>query len=1137
MSSAGQTILTIGGAVAGFFLGGPIGALRGAALGYSLGGALFQDPIHVEGPKLSDLRVTGGEYGQPIPWLKGHPGGIAGQYWWNSDRRQRSHTSTVDGGGKGTAPDQVQTTYTWDFDVLVGLSANPLVTITRIFDQGELIWTNLLGSSPESLAASVATERWKRMTIYPGHDDQLPDPVYEAAVGSDLAVAYRGRGSVFFEEFQCIDGAIPNLTFEIQMGGEPDTLTIVPFYTLPDDTHWTIALSQTSKIVPTNDGRKMWFSLTPEYDNGWYQGGRRVGLYDHSTHTYNYITPDLNRPIALVSNGITFNDRVWAVWDTGSGLVNGGAAMCFHTNGNYYDVGVPSSFLNSNGSMGVSEVVEARVTGIDNSGGAKLFYTRQRLSTSQLRYSKDLTAFGDNGDWAGAGLDLGTAGNAGFNSYFLHGANRIIDRIYFDTRSGQNGIAWVHPVANTVTIIRAMPDTGFTPPKGVVGWDGNIYVADYPSRPSYLLKLDRDGALLDEVDTGITINDILDDRFGNLFIRASNNTVHWYEKLSLTFKSSVALLAASDTIIGDNSYYGFGAFVANSAVGDTEDIRLLLSPNQNTPDTLENVVRALCLRAGLREDQFDVSELASITRPVHGLVLSQVAPTRQALDLLMSTYFFQMVVSDKVYFVPRGGAPVVTIPYEDLGASDSENRPQSLEIKELGELEIPAKYAMTHWNMDDDYQLDTQQDDRIISSSETTSPVQVPLVFTPPIAKSIVQTWKMDQWASRFTVPISVGPKYAALEPADVIRVVAKDGTTLRFRVNRREDAYPMYELELSMDDPTVLQNQGITSVDYTPSLDVDAPSDTVMYLLDIPILRDFDNDAGPYVATRGSVIPHPGSFIYKSTDDLSYSPVETVSDSTVSGTCTTILGNYSGPPIFDLGNSVTVNVGIGILASATRETLLADPTVNVMVIGDEIIQFMNAALISPGVYKLTHLLRGLRGTEWARSGHIASERAVKLQTAGLRRLHDANSAIGASYYYRGVTIGRKLTTASPVLFTNLGVGLRPFSPSDLRASYNVGTGDITLTPFRRSRLATRGLSTTGQSIPLGEETETYRIEVYSDGTFTTIERTIDFTGTSVVYTNAQQTADFGSVQTTLHLRCYQMSAVVGASKPLEIRV
>jgi hypothetical protein len=160
-------------------------------------------------------------------------------------------------------------------------------------------------------------------------------------------------------------------------------------------------------------------------------------------------------------------------------------------------------------------------------------------------------------------------------------------------------------------------------------------------------------------------------------------------------------------------------------------------------------------------------------------------------------------------------------------------------------------------------------------------------------------------------------------------------------------------------------------------------------------------------------------------------------------------------------------------------------------------------------------------------TGHAANERVVWLRTLGMRRIVPTNAELGIDKYYRGVTVGRSYTTAGTQTFADTAVGLKPFSPFALRAARD-GSGNITLTWQRRTRLAVRMVGALGISVPLGEESESYEIDIYALGSPTAVVRTLTATTTSVAYSAADQTSDFGAPQSSILASVRQMSAVVG---------
>jgi hypothetical protein len=111
---------------------------------------------------------------------------------------------------------------------------------------------------------------------------------------------------------------------------------------------------------------------------------------------------------------------------------------------------------------------------------------------------------------------------------------------------------------------------------------------------------------------------------------------------------------------------------------------------------------------------------------------------------------------------------------------------------------------------------------------------------------------------------------------------------------------------------------------------------------------------------------------------------------------------------------------------------------------------------------------------------------------------------------------------------SNTAKGLKPLSPVHLKGSRN-GVGDLTITWKRRTRIG--GGWRDNAEVPLGETSEFYEVEILNG---VAVVRTVAASSPAITYTAAQQTADFGSVQTAIAVRVYQLSATVGRGTPLE---
>jgi hypothetical protein len=550
---------------------------------------------------------------------------------------------------------------------------------------------------------------------------------------------------------------------------------------------------------------------------------------------------------------------------------------------------------------------------------------------------------------------------------------------------------------------------------------------------------------------------------------------------------------------------------------------------------LDDVVSTLCTDAGLTAGQIDVTALSALS--VVGVPLTTDAPQRATLEALAAAYYFEAVESDKLYFRTRGGAVAASITSDDMAAAEdaaSEETPVALERG--NDVEVPARWAVQYINADDDYQAGSVYSDRAVAQSADTRQMQLGLVLTPSRAQGLADTAALEARVAASRVSVQLSDKRPQLEPTDVLTLTDEQGISYRARITQETYAAGVRSLEGVLDDASVLASSGTTQAS-TPSVTVAPPARTELLsytMLDIPLLRDADDTPGHYAAMRAATSGRwPGATLYISADNTTFSEVGTVTRQATGGETTTALGTWAGGNTFDETSTVTVDIGAGnTLASSTRDALLAGHT-NAMLVGDEIIQFRTATYVSSGVYTLSGLLRGRRGTEWAQSGHAVGERVVLLADNGILRVDLAQAEVGLARYYKPVTIGRALSTVLAGQFTSTSARQLPFSPTDGRVARDT-SNDATITWRRRTRLSHRLLAA-GIDPPLGETAEAYEVAVYASGAFATVVRTISAATASASYTAAQQTADGLTPGATLYLRIYQISAAVGRGYSLEV--
>lgn len=1059
--------LTVVGQVVGAYFGGPIGGAIGGSIGGFIGGEI-DGPQSAQGPRITDLKVTTSSYGTPIPYVEGHPR-ISGNIIWASSKREIA--TTTNQGGKGSDTTTDVTTYTYEIDLLILLTANPIAGVTRVWSNSKLVYTTLATSDALSILASQTTPAWSELLVYTGGASQLPDPTYEVAVGVGNAPAYRGRGTIMLRGLQLgSSGQMPNLTFEVASNVVASSVTATV------STPTGAWFPNSGPVFADATGITVHIG---NWNNGWASTGVEVWRYSFDGSS------DLLAQYSVVSSTNTprgIADAAVYVISNGS-FGGGGTGWRVYGAPNYLGAGSDTQVV-------ATVLMDAVLPEVLGGQDARFAYR-----------SGVLVLAGKNG------------GSASKTIYKLTGTGQI-------SAQSSGLAAWVQSLAITPTAIWGLVDGG-----------GSMYQLD-PASLALQATL--------STPTSTSVAELLVNSLGELFYATVTSL---YVHLGA---GSWQLLTAGLGAAGVGDQFLSGTTLTANAVLARSVISYKLTgslPSSTTravslnvltftPGTelLSNVASRLCLRAGLTAPQFNVTALAA--KNVTGFAIGQMSSTRQVLEILSGAYLFEAVESAGVLkFVLRGGASSATIPYAAMGASVS-GPAEVLPLNRRNDDEAPKQAVIRYQNALDDYQDGSESSDRLVGYGTGVQVIEVPMVLTPTEAKALADVAIMDIAARSMSVgPIALNRDYAIVEPTDVITVTDVDGSTFRARVVKLTESGGLRTAEAVLDNASILSSvAGTTSTGYTDSTSIAAPADTVLQLMDIAILRDADNSVGFYAAAKGSTSAYPGSRLYGGLDGLSYTERDTFTESAVIGTCTTTLGNYSGANVFDWANALTVDVGTGVLASDTRDNLLTLGVNAALVGNNEIIQFLTATLVSAGVYTLTGLLRGRRGTEWAMTGHAAAERFVLLQLSGLRRVANTTDEIGALRYYKGVTFGRALSTATQKTLTNSAAGLKPWAPVDLRGSRDA-SANLTLTWSRRTRLATNFTSGT---VPLGEATESYVIEVYSSSTFVTLKRTITSATPAAGYLASEQTTDFGATQSTVWVKVYQVSALVGRGYALQ---
>lgn len=410
---------------------------------------------------------------------------------------------------------------------------------------------------------------------------------------------------------------------------------------------------------------------------------------------------------------------------------------------------------------------------------------------------------------------------------------------------------------------------------------------------------------------------------------------------------------------------------------------------------------------------------------------------------------------------------------------------------------IPSEVSVTYYDVARDYQAGLQRASRGGASSRADQR-SLAAALDAGMAKAIAEHRLATLWTGRATATANLPISRLVIRPGSHLRISERPGL---WKVARSSLERMVTTLELVQVPQHPLG--GVLSASAgQPVIQPDRPhGPTTLVLLDLP-LGDDPASGRPQllVAAAGAEEGWRRAELTASYDGGgSWEAAGSTAAPAVIGSTLSVLAE-GGSALIDARGSVQVMLLNESMWLEGRSDAALAGGANLALLGNELIQFGDAEPLGGGAFRLSRLLRGRRGTEWASGTHVSGEAFVLIERQSLAVLEPPPGAVGGEVRLIGHGIGD--AEAGIMLSLNLtGEALRPPSPVHLRAVRR-SSGDIDIRWVRRSRQGWTWGS--GNDTPLGEETERYRLTLSSAG----FERAVTLSAPAYIYTFAEQAAD-----------------------------
>lgn len=580
----------------------------------------------------------------------------------------------------------------------------------------------------------------------------------------------------------------------------------------------------------------------------------------------------------------------------------------------------------------------------------------------------------------------------------------------------------------------------------------------------------------------------------------------------------------------------------------------LLDRNSQIPVDVRFIVQDLAERVGIPSSKVDLTLLNSDT--LTGYLIENPTSARKVVEQLCQLFMFDVVESDyRLKAISRGRSSMLTIPQQDLAVIDNDTQDYYSETR-TQEINLPQTVVVSYINSDKDYEVNSQHYRRPrspmpVMQSRDKLELNLPMAMVADKAKQLAHKICMSLWSERINYEVMLPWKYLPYDPADVIKFVMDDGLTWVARMMKMDlganfsiEAQGVTQTPASYTSVAVAGNMGGTI-----SIPSPWPPVTEAVAFNVPYLSDDDDlgvskwgyyyGAGAYsrglkaavvefrlagldwdlvgIAQQelvwGSVldpVPEPkwGSF---ATDDV---------------TKITLLPSY---PYED-------EAGLTYGWESIPESQWPS-TKNMIIIGEEIIQFRDVEIQPGGAVVISHLIRGCRGTEEASYRHAEGEKFCVV-TEGIILKQEDFARIKQMFMFRSFST----YTLNPPFRTDVfmdGATHMPWAPNYIRRA-NSGSS-VRISWDRRTRIGGAMVGGTG-SVPLNEESLLYEVYILEepydpdffdpDNPSTYVRSYLNVTRAYVDYTSAQKTEDGFVNADPLHVVIFQLNANVGRGFP-----
>jgi hypothetical protein len=507
-----------------------------------------------------------------------------------------------------------------------------------------------------------------------------------------------------------------------------------------------------------------------------------------------------------------------------------------------------------------------------------------------------------------------------------------------------------------------------------------------------------------------------------------------------------------------------------------------------------------------------------------GAVIERPMSARDALEPIARAFSLDLVERGSTLVLSTPAAPaILALTGDDL--VEAEGQAQA-SITRTEDSALPLELSLAFAETEADFRTTAVSSRRLAGRSHRVSSLALAVAADPAEMAVRAETLLQRLWTAQDRATFTLPPSLIRLEPGDQLALTL-EGRTHRLALIALEGT-GLRQAEAISTAPLIRPRRPLSTK--RPYAGMTGDGRPVVEILDLPPLDAADPPMLQVLAAAAD--PWRGPYtVWRGGEGLGDEAIARLDRPSLMGeTLDALEAGDAGH--WDRGSAVTVRLVAGSLSSLPEHQVLGGG--NACAIRGpggtwELLQFRDAELTADHTWRLSHLLRGQRGTEH-HIQPVAAGAPMVFLSGPLVGLGTSLDLVGRSWRYRiGSSVLLAADPAVADVTATMGLtALQPFSPVHLRARREAA--GIRLSWIRRTR--TGGDSWDLAEVPLGEPSERYRVAIL-DGVGAEL-RSVETAEPGWLYASADEIADFGAPAATLAIRVAQLSALAGPGVPAE---